>query len=55
MVCRLLLVATTGDALASFSVILDDGQIFEYYFDRVAGTGTLNAGEISIRAYEEWA
>jgi hypothetical protein len=55
MVCRLLLVAATGDALASFSVILDDGQIFEYYFDRVAGTGTLNAGEISIRAYEEWA
>ncbi len=54
MVSHLLMVATTGAVLSSFEVILDDGQIFEYFFDRVAGSGTLSAGEISLRGWDEW-
>lgn len=56
MVAHLLLPATADAvALNSFSVILDDAQIFEYYFDRVAGSNSLDAGEISLRAWDEWA
>lgn len=55
MVAHLLLPASDDTvALNSFSVILDDEQVFEYFFDRVAGSNTLDAGEISVRAYDEW-
>lgn len=39
---------------ASFSVILDAGQIFEYYLDRLSGASTVAAGNIYARAWEEW-
>lgn len=41
-------------AYNTFEFPVDSGQIFEYYLDRNAGTGTLAAGAISVRAYREW-
>lgn len=35
-------------------ILLDDAQIFEYYLDRIAGSGTLQAGAISLRGWWEW-
>jgi hypothetical protein len=35
--------------------IVDDGQIFEYDFDRVNGTGTLDYGEVFLLGWWEWA
>jgi len=36
------------------SILLDDQQIFEYFLDRLAGSGTLQAGGIAVRGYSEW-
>jgi hypothetical protein len=35
--------------------IVDDGQIFEYDFDRVNGSGTLDYGEVFLLGWWEWA
>lgn len=43
-------VALTGQ----FHVVLDDQQIFEYYLDRSAGSGTLDASAIYITGWLEW-
>lgn len=37
-----------------FPVILDDGQIFEYYLDRVSGSDALNQGRINLHGWQEW-
>lgn len=37
------------------TVLLDDGQIFEYLFDRTSGTGTLDFGGIWLNAWWEWS
>lgn len=47
--------ATARQPETEFIVILDDAQIFEYLFDRVAGTGTLDYGEVFLQAWYEWA
>lgn len=47
----------TNDTTRSFAendILLDDGQIFEYYLDRWAGSSTLYEGNIMLIAYEEW-
>lgn len=40
--------------LNSVLIATDDAQIFEYYLDRAAGTGTLGEGDIQVSAYWEW-
>lgn len=35
--------------------VLDDAQVFEYFLDRNAGTGTLGEGLIHLRSWLEWA
>jgi hypothetical protein len=46
-----------GDAERAASEVMmffDDGQVFQYYLDRVAGTSTLNSGFIRIAHWWEW-
>ncbi len=38
-----------------FPIILDSGQIFEYFLDRTSGSSTLDFGEIYATAYDAWA
>lgn len=40
--------------LSARSVLLDDGQIFEYYLDRQSGATALDFGEINCYGYWEW-
>lgn len=37
------------------SILLDDAQIFEYYWRRFAGAGTLNSGGVYLHNYKVWA
>lgn len=46
---------TSQIASVNFPMVLDDGQIFEYFFDREGGSGTLEFGVISLIGYWEWA
>lgn len=46
--------ATARQCETEFIVILDDGQVFEYLFDRTAGSGTLDYGEVFLSAWYEW-
>lgn len=41
-------------AANAFVIILDDGQVFEYYLDRLAGAANLDYGIISLCGWWEW-
>ena len=46
--------AKTNNAATAFNQVLDDVQIFEYFFDREGGAGTLDFGVINLLGYWEW-
>lgn len=51
---QVLIVSTVAPAAAVWEQILDDQQIFEYFFDRVSGATTLDFGTIMLLAWKEW-